>query len=142
MSAKTYISSLGVQVTFPVKIKGNKKFISLTKNNDYNTSNVEIQKAIEASKAFKSGEILLLNGIPEVVEDETVEVTEETPENTESVQDTTEEVKSTVYEDVTDIQGAVKVLKELGASHQSLRNPEAVIKKAAEMKVSFPNLSV
>lgn len=138
MATKTYISSLGVQLTFPVKIKESKKFISLTKNNDYSTSNVELQKAIEMSKAYKSGQIILIKGTPEVVEEEMDDVTGES----DSDQDQPGFSEPTVYEDVTDIQGAIMVLKGLGVSHQSLRNPEAITKKAKEMNVSFPLLSL
>lgn len=47
------------------------------------------------------------------------------------------------YPEVTDFQAAREILrKEYGIAHQSLTKPENILKKATEVGVSFPNLTI
>lgn len=57
-------------------------------------------------------------------------------------EDLKQEKSQTVYDEVTDINGAIDVLKSLGVPHQALRSSESIKNKAIEMNVSFPNLKL
>ena len=60
---KTYISTTGTELTFPVTIAGRVKFISLNgPKNELSTTDELVQLAIETSKRFKKGEITISKG--------------------------------------------------------------------------------
>lgn len=156
---KTYVSKTGIKLTFPVKVAGKVKFISLdgTKG-DLTTGNVDLQNAIEESSRFKLGEIVLIDGEPnkhtikeEPEPDIPEDVTEETPNNTPADETgdtsskesevTEDDSRTTSYPEVTDYQTAASVLRKLGVPHQSVRTPANIAKKAGELGVVFPNLA-
>ena len=120
---KVYASISGVELTFPVKLSGKVKFITFGgPRSEFKTTDVEMQKAIENSNAFKNGFIITPKGA-------TVDT------NIESAN----EPKS--YPGVADFQEAADILKkEYSVAHQSVRSPEAILKKAQELNVSFPDL--
>lgn len=167
---KTYISTTGDKITFPVEVAGKVRFISFNgTKGDLTTEDVKLQNAIETSRKFKSGAVALLNGKPNTPVKETpkeVVVQQEEPVNTpivaaesqkeqevetqtdvivdpvkEDVKDTDKQQGDTKsYPDVTDYQTAASILRKLGAAHQSVRTPVNIKKKALEMGIEFPNL--
>lgn len=120
---KVYTSISGVELTFPVSIAGKAKFITFGgPRSEFKTTDEEMQKAIENSNAFKKGLIVTPGG---AIANTDVK--------------STDEPKS--YPDITDFQEAADILKkEYGVAHQSVRSPEAILKKAQELNVSFPDL--
>jgi len=131
---KKYISLTGIQYTFPVIIKSKDKekvvWISFKGNeNDYVTSNNDIQDAIEATEKFKNKEIGLSD--KKITEDKKDE-------------GTGSEFEPAEFENVTDINGAVEVLNgdPYKIAKNKLKTPDN-IKSAMEIyKVSFPNLQL
>lgn len=83
---KTYISTTGDKITFPVEVAGKVRFISFNgTKGDLTTEDVKLQNAIETSRKFKSGAVALLNGKPNTPVKETpkeVVVQQEEPVNT------------------------------------------------------------
>jgi hypothetical protein len=158
---KTYVSTKGAQITFPVKVAGKVKWVSFNgRLNDFTTSNVELQNAIETCKRFIKKDIELINGLPNApvapAEDTVVlelikpedekDIKPEDNVDKESVSPITGETgdgqpENKTYPNVTDLQGAIRILKtEFNVAHQSLRSPENVQKKIEELGISFPNL--
>jgi hypothetical protein len=137
---KVYISTTGAQYTFPVIIAGKCKFISLNgTKNDFETESTAIQNAIETSQKFKSGKIVLLSGKPNVIAQAVEKPVKKDAPKEDIPKDA--ETPTKEYPEVTDLQGAISVLKvEYKIMHQSLRTPDNVMKKAQELGVSFPNL--
>ena len=151
---KTYISKTGAKITFPVRlITGKVEFVSLNGvRGDFTTDKVTLQNAIESSRKFKQGEVQLLYGKPNEVatvedapkEEKVIEQKPEPPVVIDPPKDEDEkpqEVKSNVYPGVTDVQTAASILKKnYSVSHQSVRLPVQILKKAKELNVSFPDL--
>jgi len=159
---KTYISKTGAKITFPVRlITGKVEFVSLNGvKGDFTTDKVTLQNAIESSRKFKQGEVQLLYGKPNevaTVEDAPKEEVEVHPKEEKVIEQKPEppvvidppkdedekpqEVKSNVYPGVKDVQTAASILKKnYSVSHQSVRLPAQILKKAKELNVSFPDL--
>ena len=128
MAIKKYISKTGIQYTFPVMVKEKAVWISFKGNeNDYVTSNKDIQKAIEETEKFKNKEIALAGEVKE--------------EKAEKSGGATSGFDPAVFEDVTDINGAVGVLKDkpYNVHHMKLKSPEAIKLAMEACNVSFPN---
>lgn len=133
MAIKTYeMRMLGYESTFPVNVNGKKVYISFKKTLQdegegyLHTEDREIQKSIEVSDKFKNGDIRLIS--------------------TTGVEDQEEDTVGTttvVREDVTDYQTAREVLlgEPFNLKPQAVaNNPDAILKAAAKINVSFPNL--
>lgn len=114
---KTYISTTGDKITFPVEVAGKVRFISFNgTKGDLTTEDVKLQNAIETSRKFKSGAVALLNGKPNTPVKETpkevvvqqpvntpIVTTESQKENHVPVEETqTDAIVDPVKEDVTD----------------------------------------
>lgn len=129
---KRYISKTGVKYTFLVNVNGKTKSVSFRgSENDCIVSDKETQKAIENSRYFKNGYIGVAPGTTAGGFDE--DVGGPTGE---------QEPKTKTYPEITDFTDARELLmNEYGLSPQQIKkNPEAVLAKAAELGVSFPNL--
>jgi hypothetical protein len=134
MAKKTYISLTGVQYTFPVRIKTGEReeivWISLRgDSNTYITSLKEVQEAIESCNKYRNGEIGLKDGEPDEKENE-------------KPAGGGNPLKS--FPDVTDINMAVEVLsaEPYRVDKRSLKTPSAILAKAKENNVEFPNLKL
>jgi hypothetical protein len=134
MTKKTYVSLTGIQYTFPVRIKNGDReemvWVSLRGDSDtYITSDKEVQEAIESSDKYKNGEIGLKNSEPGG---------DEKPESSSAGRT----LKS--FPDVTDINMAVEVLSAdpYKVDKRSLKTPSAILAKAKEYNVEFPNLKL
>ena len=124
MAKKKYVSLTGIQYTFPVKVKDKYVWISFKGNeNDYTTSNKDIQEAIEGCDKFKSRELGLFGGGKKNVEDGGGLEPKEFPE-------------------VTDPNDAVEILRKApyGVHHSKIKSPEDIKTQAELCNVSFPNL--
>lgn len=166
---KTYISTTGTELTFPVIIAGRVKFISLNgPKNELSTTDELVQLAVETSKRFKKGEITISKGelfaepVVNVPPVDAVNVSPITPVAEPPVTETdppandvvepaapetpaTTEVPATtsehVYPEVKTMQEAANVLMtKYGVKHQATRHPKAIENKAKEHGVLFPNL--
>ena len=124
MAKKTYKSLTGIQYTFPVRGKEKTHWISFAGDqNDYVTSNKEIQQALESHPLYNDGQIgLAYSGAKK---DETGTVT-----------------AAVEYAKVKDLNEAVSVLRgePYKVSPARLTDREAVRSIAGELGVSFPNL--
>ncbi|MDR1259433.1 MAG: hypothetical protein LBK65_09190 [Tannerellaceae bacterium] len=134
MANKKYISLKGIQYTFPVAVKknGSEKVVWVSfkgDDNDYVTSDKDIQDAVEASGRFKNKEIGLSD--KQTVEEGAGKETEAKFEPAE-------------FKDVTDINGAVAILSNepYNVDKRSLKTPVGVSSKAKEYNVEFPNLKL
>ena len=117
-----------MQYTFPVVLDKRTVWVSLRGNDDsYSTKDKEVQEAIEGCSYFKRGQIVLSAGMADKVADETG--------------GSAAIVEPKEFPEVVDINGAKDILKAepYNILPQSLRTPESVLKKAAEVGVSFPN---
>jgi len=144
---KIYISKTGMVYAFPVTIKkGDKElhpFIEFGNDLKFETSTKAVQESIEASDYFKRGKIGLLSTI-ESGEDDGTDAGEATNKTAKTIkpqgkQNTEYEPKA--FDNVTDIQGAVEVLKAepYKINVKSLRTPENIMKQAQTCNVTFPN---
>ena len=125
MAKKKYISLTGIQYTFPVIIKEKPVWVSFKGNdNEYIADNKDVQDAIEATDKFKNKEI----GLSEK------QVADEGKEEVPGLE-------PSVFENVTDINGAVEILKgePYKVHHMKLLAPTAVSDQAKLNNVSFPN---
>lgn len=102
------------------------------------TTNQIAMVVIEASPMFKSGAIYVLSESVDEGEKEKMEKVAKTAKKTAKPK----EDKEKVYPDATSLGQAVNILTDLGASAESLMTPVDVLNTAAQMKVSFPNLSL
>ena len=102
------------------------------------TTNQIAMVVIEASQMFKSGAIYVLSESVDEGEKEKMEKVAKTAKKTAKPKE--EEKK--VYPDATSLGQAVNILTDLGASAENLMTPVDVLNTAAQMKVSFPNLSL
>lgn len=102
------------------------------------TTNQIAMVVIEASQMFKSGAIYVLS---ESVDEGEKEKMEKVAKTAKKAAKPTEEKKK-VYPDATSLGQAVNILTDLGASAENLMTPADVLNTAAQMKVSFPNLSL
>ena len=169
---KTYsLKTLGTSHSLPIPMDGTNFYVNFEKNYSgerlayFNTDNEKLQKAIEESQFWKSGEIKLIGEVKkettkvhEVTEaapeaevlEEVQEVTEAAPEAEvlEEVQEITEAApeapKPAVHAEVTKFQEAKKILtaEPYKVAFQALGSPEKILKKAAELGISFPNLGI
>lgn len=135
MAVKTYeMPMLGYENTLPVMVGEKKEYISFKKATKedgegyLHTDRRDLQKAIETSEKFKNGEIKLINTIGKEdsgYEDESGEIA--------------------IREDVTDFQTAREILlgEPYNLTPQSVaKNPEAILKAAVRVGVSFPGLKI
>jgi hypothetical protein len=124
---KVTYRSTGGAVCFYVTVEGEARLIRL--NGFDRTAEVEdakLQKAIEASALFREGRV-------ERVEDAGTDGTVGTG-------GTGGPGGAAVYEDVTDVNGAVEVLKTVyGVAAIALRTPDGVRKQAEKAGAAFPN---
>lgn len=124
MSKKKYISTTGIQYTFPVATGSKVIFISFKGNeNEYVTSNAEIQKEIEASNYFRDKLITLAGD----------------HNSTANSSSATARPAKTV-EEVTDLQSAKAYLIATGIPAAALTTPARIRTQATRAGVSFPNL--
>lgn len=123
MIRKVYACLSGKEITFPVRTSRGVTYITFNGPlNQYKTSDKEIQKAIEATERFKNGTIILSRQNGGAEPEEKIETQKE-------------------YPGITDFQEAAEILrKDFNVAHQSVRSPEAILKKAQEVGVSFPDL--
>ncbi|MDR1089946.1 MAG: hypothetical protein LBL79_02630 [Prevotella sp.] len=125
---KVYFSKNKAKIVFTIKVGDVVKNISFSNfGGSYSTSGVEEQKVIEDTFYFKNGLIY--------------SVSEKKPEKKQS-----DKVKmpARVYDNVTDINGAVATLKgePYKVHHMKLKDPASVIEQAELNDVSFPNWKV
>ncbi len=102
------------------------------------TTNQIAMVVIEASQMFKSGAIYVLSESVDEGEKEKMEKVAKTEKKTTKLKEKEEKV----YPDATSLGQAVNILTDLGASAENLMTPADVLNTAAQMKVSFPNLSL
>ncbi len=126
---KTYnLSITGSEYTFPVTVDTRQRFISFKGANGvgvFYTDDKDIQKGIESCKLFTEGKITC---------------DQETNED-EDAGDDTPLFEAKEFPEVTDINGAVAVLKSepYKVHHMKLKTPEAIREQAAICGVTFPN---
>lgn len=102
------------------------------------TSNQVAMLVIEASPMFKSGQIYILSESVDEGEKEKAAKAEKKP----AKKPAKPKDEERVYPDATSLGQAVNILTDLGAGADSLMTPADVLTTAAQMKVSFPNLSL
>ena len=102
------------------------------------TTNQIAMVVIEASPMFKSGAIYVLSESIDEGEKEKMEKVAKAAKKAAKPK----EDKEKVYPDATSLGQAVNILTDLGASAENLMTPADVLNTAAQMKVSFPNLSL
>ena len=124
MSSKTYgIRTVGVEHTLPVELPdGSRKYITFRKREkserfaDYTTRDRVIQRAVESSGMYLSGEIVI-------------------------VQEEEESPVGQVYVDVTTLRQAKEIMREeWGVPWSELRNTELLKAAGEKIGVYFPNL--
>jgi hypothetical protein len=132
MRRKSYVSLTGIQYVFPVKVGEEKNIVWIEfrgDNNVYQTSDKDIQKAIEATEKFKSKAIGLLN------------CDEEEPGKNPAV--APPPVLPKEYPEVTNISEAIEVLnKDYKVDKRTILTPEKAVAKAKELNAVFPNLKI
>lgn len=99
------------------------------------TSDQVAMLIIETSALFKSGSIYVLS---ETIDEGEKEKMEKVTKKAAKAKKDEEKV----YPDATSLGQAVNILTDLGASAENLMTPVDVLNTAAQMKVSFPNLSL
>lgn len=169
MAAKRYISNTGVKYTFLVSVKGKTKSISFKGNEkDCIIQDAATQKALENHEYFKKGWIGVAPGTTAGGFDEEVdglagsekiqeklhvtrsdsrtkaeiEAAERAKQQT-SKNDTEEE--SNVFPEITSPMDAREILmsEPYNLTPQAVKkNPEDILKKAEELGLSFPNLTI
>lgn len=147
------------RLTFPVLVDGEKQYVKFSDDhNSLSTSDEKVQEYIENSPHFKRKEITLFRKIGEEKKVQTKVVNpapegtggsgtsaggKTTGENANGGTGTGGEINNdtTPYPDVTDINGAVSVLKgePYKVHHMKLQNPTAILEQAKLNNVSFPN---
>jgi len=144
---KVYISKTGTVYAFPVTIKkGDKElhpFIEFGNDLKFETSTKAIQDSIEQTDYFKRGRIGLLSTLECEEEDKTDagENTDKGTKNTKVQGKQNAQFEPKAYDNVTDINGAVDILKgePYKINVKSLRTPENIMKQAQACNVTFPN---
>ncbi len=100
----------------------------------YETSDKEIQKGIEASKQYLEGKVICLEGSGEIKVN-----------NVPNAIDAEKQEYAQEYPDVTTFSQAKEILRgepfRVGPTNSSLKTAEGILAKAAELGISFPNLS-
>lgn len=127
---KRYRSVTGVQYTFPVTVNNRQVWISFKgTENDYITNNTDIQAVIESHEKFRNGEIRLTGPYAKKEKEQTTEINP---------------VKPKEYLGVTNIQGAVEILKATPyhVAARNLRNKEAILSQAREKNICFPEWKI
>ena len=169
MAAKRYISKTGVKYSFLVKVRGIVKSITFKGNEkDCIVNDPATQKAVEESKFFKNGWIGVAPGTTAGGFDEEVsgiaggEATGDKLEVARASSKTKAELEAeatmkaaalqpgeatgeaTPFPEVTDINGAVAILKgePYKINHMKLKDPASVMVQAKLNKVSFPNWNI
>lgn len=123
---KVYFSKNKAKIVFAIKLGESVKNISFSNfGGSYSTSDEDEQKKIEDTFYFKNGLIY--------------SVSEKKTENKQS--DKIEDTEVQVYDNVTDINGAVAILKgdPYKVHHMKLKSPGEVMEQANLYNVSFPN---
>jgi hypothetical protein len=126
MGKKVYISLTGIQYTFPVKTKDKMIWVSFGGNqNDYHTSNKEVQEAIEGNEKFLNKQIELFSGKREE-------------------KDLDAPLEAKEFPEVIDLNDAVKILSAnpYRVHHSKIKSAADVKAQAAALNVSFPNLVI
>lgn len=164
------MATIGTSHTMPIPFNGANTYVNFEKLyfNDmlayFATDNEKLQEAIEASKFFKSKEIRITGTIEPVEEVEAEQVEEQAPDaeapaeqveeqpalvaSSEAPAPAVEEAKapeapkSIVNDEVTKFQDAKKILtsEPYKVPFQALSTPEKILKKAAELGITFTNL--
>lgn len=173
MEVKRYISKTGVKYSFLVEVRGKVKSITFKGNEkDCIVNDPATQKAVEESKFFKNGWIGVAQGSTAGGFDEDVdgiaggEATGDKLEVARASSKTKAELEAeaaegqsganagiaggeatgevTPFPEVTDINGAVAILKGEPYKVQctKLKNPASVMAQAKLNKVSFPNWNI
>lgn len=173
MAAKRYISKTGVKYSFLVEVNGKVKSISFKGNErDCIVNDPATQKIVEGSKYFKNGWIGVAQGSTAGGFDEDVDgiaggeatgnklevarassktkaeleaeaVKEQSGENAGTAGGEATD-KATSYTEVTDINGAVAILKgePYKVHHMKLKDPVSVMEQAKLNNISFPNWNI
>ena len=146
MALKVYKASL--RLTVPLVENGKVlKYVSFQdENHTFSTADEKVQKALEALSLFSRSFKLIRT----VDEKKKTDVALPPPDRKDTNEGAGDPVKSgsgeeyTVYEDVTDWQAAKDVLRgePFNVPYQGLNNPDLILKKAEELRVSFPNLNL
>ena len=164
---KTYSKQTnGTQHSIPIRHKGKNVFITFVKNYwrealaYFTTSDNELQASIEASNYFTSEEVKLVQTPEEqlIAEEKAAKLaaelveavdTEKVVEELEDIVDTEKVVEETAnqittFAEIDTFQEAKKILtaEPYNITRQSLTTPERILKKAAEVGVSFPKLEI
>ena len=129
MAKKKYVSTDGMQYTFPVTANGKTVFISFRGcGNEYSTSDKEIQEALESTPRFLQGKISLASVTGEEGGQEKAEVF--VP------------AEKTEFPDVNTPQEAREVLRNepYNVPYQALTSPERIKAKADSLDIVFPNV--
>lgn len=164
---KTYSKQTnGSQHSIPIRHNGKNEFITFVKNYwreplaYFTTSDNELQASIEASTYFASGEVKLVE-TPEqqlIAEEKAAKLAAELVNNVDAKKEPEELVnaedvenkpvetanKVTTFAEIDTFQEAKKILtaEPYNITRQSLTTPERILKKAAEVGVSFPKLEI
>ena len=124
------------QSSLRIDYKGGSKtiiFENKKKNGNliYESSDEEEQKGIESSRQFKEGRIIVLSSTP------TKEEPQKDEGNTGGGSDLTVIDSVSTYQEAKDLLRAEPYL----VAHQALGTPEKILAKAAELGITFPNLT-
>ena len=154
---KTYSKETnGSQHSIPIRHNGKNIFITFVKNYwrealaYFTTSDNELQASIEASNYFTSEEVKLVQ-TPEaqlIAEEKAAKLAAELVDNVdnEDAKKVPEETANqiTTFAEIDTFQEAKKILtaEPYNITRQSLTTPERILKKAAEVGVSFPKLEI
>lgn len=163
MATKRYISKTGVKYTFLVDVKGKIKSISFKGNEkDCIINDPDTQKAVESHEYFKDGRIGVapgttaggfdeeVNGLAGKEKNDSKLEVPRSDSRTKAEKEAAEAAKTDdtavkVHAGITDFQTARDIL--LGepyniAPQAVSKNPESILKKAADLGISFPDLKV
>ena len=167
---KTYSKQTnGSQHSIPIRHNGKNEFITFVKNYwrealaYFTTSDNELQASIEASNYFTSEEVKLVQTPEEqlIAEEKAAKLAAELVDNVDN-EDAENEVEElvdnedtekvveetanqiTTFAEIDTFQEAKKILtaEPYNITRQSLTTPERILKKAAEVGVSFPKLEI
>lgn len=147
MALKIYKSNLRLTVPVIINSKVTKYVSFQDENHTFSTTDENIQKALENlplfGRMFKL--IRTIDGKKKTVSAQlSTEKMDTTGEENGESGDPESKETYTVYDEITDWQAAKDVLRgePYHIPYQGLSSPELILKKAEEVRVSFPNLNL